>query len=99
MINNYLKWRKDELVDEVETNFKFDEYDQVQVHYPHGYHKVDKQGRPIYIERIGLLNMTELFKVTTEERIVRHYIKEYERLMIHKFPACTAAKNSEFPIT
>mmetsp|Transcript_90096 Transcript_90096/g.124375 ORF Transcript_90096/g.124375 Transcript_90096/m.124375 type:complete len:100 (-) Transcript_90096:580-879(-) len=99
MVNNYIKWRKEELVDDVENNFKFDEYDQVQVFYPHGYHKVDKQGRPIYIERIGQLNVTELFKITTEERMVRHYIQEYERLMCHKFPACTAAAKSEKAIT
>jgi len=29
MVNNYLQWRKNELVDEVENNFKFDEIDQV----------------------------------------------------------------------
>jgi len=46
-----------------------------------------------------MLNVPELFKITTEERMVRHYIQEYERLMIHKFPACSAAKNSEYPIT
>jgi hypothetical protein len=42
--------------------------------YPHGYHKTDKKGRPIYIERQGMLNIDALFRITTEERLVQHYI-------------------------
>ena len=42
--------------------------------YPHGYHKIDKKGRPIYIERQGQLKIDEVFKLTTEERLVKHYI-------------------------
>jgi hypothetical protein len=42
--------------------------------YPHAYHKTDKKGRPIYIERQGYTDMDKLFKITTEERLLRHYI-------------------------
>jgi len=59
--------------------------------YPHGYHKTDKNGRPIYIELISKVNLTELFKHTTEERMTKYYIKEYERLMKYRFPACSRA--------
>jgi hypothetical protein len=34
----------------------------------------DKQGRPIYIECIGLMDVTKLFEITTDERMVRHYV-------------------------
>lgn len=57
--------------------------------YPHGYHKTDKLGRPIYIELISKVNLTELFKHTTEDRMKSNYIKEYERLMKYRFPACS----------
>ena len=59
--------------------------------YPHGYHKTDKFGRPIYIELISKVNLTELFKVTTEERMMKYYIKEYERSMKYRFRACSRA--------
>lgn len=80
--------------------FDFSEIDEVRKYYPHGYHKTDKnvclliyftQGRPIYIELTGQFKLTELFKVTTEERMMKYYVKEYERLMKYRFTACTKA--------
>jgi hypothetical protein len=61
----------------------------VKEHYKHGYFKTDKTGRPIYIERIGLLNIDKLFSVTTEERLVKYYIQSYEFLLNKIFPACS----------
>jgi hypothetical protein len=58
--------------------------------YPHFYHKIDKKGRPIYIERLGHLKIDEVFKLTTEERLIKHYIQSYEILMRLRFPACSA---------
>lgn len=58
--------------------------------YPHFYHRTDKKGRPIYIERLGLLKIDEVFKITTEERLIKHYIQSYEILMRLRFPACSA---------
>jgi hypothetical protein len=64
---------------------------EVKKIYPHGYHKTDKTGRPIYIELISKVNLTELFKITSEERMMKYYIKEYERLMKYRFPSCSRA--------
>lgn len=58
--------------------------------YPHGYHKIDKKGRPIYIERQGMLNVDKVFEITTEERLVKHYIHSYETLLKLRFPSCSA---------
>ena len=52
--------------------------------------KTDKFGRPIYIELINKVNLDKLFQVTTEERMISYYIREYERLMKWRFPACSA---------
>jgi len=48
-------------------------------------------GRPVYIEIIGDINIKELFNVTTEERMMKDYVKEYERLLKYRFPACSKA--------
>ena len=52
--------------------------------------KTDKFGRPIYIELINKVNLDKFFQVTTEERMISYYIREYERLMKWRFPACSA---------
>ena len=57
--------------------------------YPHGYHKVDKKGRSIYIERVGMLNLEQLYKVTNDERMLKYYAKSYEYLLNTIQPACT----------
>ena len=91
MFQKFLKWRQDEKVDELRTSFDFSEILEVKKIYPHGYHKVDKMGRPLYIELLSKLDVAKLFTVTTEERMVKYYVREYERLMKWRFPGCSAA--------
>jgi hypothetical protein len=50
------------------------------------------QFRPIYIERVGLLKIDNMWKITTEERMLQYYTLSYEYLLKHIFPACTEAK-------
>jgi hypothetical protein len=57
--------------------------------YPHGYHKTDKLGRSIYIERVGKLDLEKLYKITTDERLLKYYAKSYEHLLKKIQPACT----------
>jgi hypothetical protein len=35
--------------------------------------------------------LTDLFKITSEERMMKYYVKEYERLMKYRFPSCSKA--------
>ena len=89
MFKNFLKWREKENVDKIDEIFTFDERLRVKKIYPHGYHKTDKLGRPIYIELISKINLDELFKTTTDERLIKYYVQEYERLMKYRFPSCS----------
>jgi hypothetical protein len=93
MFTNFLKWRKENKVDEIES-FQFNEENQLKVCYPHGMHKTDKQGRPIYIEILGELNLEEMYKVTTSERLSQFQTKNYERLLKKIYPACSKASDS-----
>lgn len=92
MLQNFINWRLQEGVDDIIDTYEYPERAAVQEVYPHGYHGVDKLGRPVYYERFGVLDVTRLFQVTTEPRIIRHYMQEYEILMKLKFPACSAVK-------
>jgi len=40
------------------------------------------------------MKIDELFKITSEDRLLKHYIQSYELLVKLRFPACSAALGS-----
>jgi len=91
MFINCEKWRKDFGVDDIVKNFDFKEKAEVDKYYPQYYHKMDKDGRPIYIEQLGKLDIKALYAATTQERQLQRLVWEYERCLNERFPACSAA--------
>jgi len=91
MLINAEKWRKDFGVDDIVANFDFKEKVEVDKYYPSYYHKMDKDGRPVYIERLGKLDIKALYAVTTQERQLQRLVYEYEKFVSHRLPACAAA--------
>ncbi|KAJ3110329.1 cytosolic factor, phosphatidylinositol/phosphatidylcholine transfer protein [Phlyctochytrium bullatum] len=82
-------WRKEYGTDDLRDNFEFPEYPIVKKFYPRFYHKVDKIGRPLYVERFGVLDINQLFSVTTDERMLKNHVYEYEKLVHYRLPACS----------
>ncbi|KAH7427266.1 hypothetical protein KP509_10G036700 [Ceratopteris richardii] len=96
MYEAMLEWRKDVGADNIIETFQFPERRRVKELYPHFHHKTDKLGRPIYIERLGHMQLDEILKVTTMDRMLMYHIKEWEILIDWKFPACS--KKAGHPI-
>ncbi|KAF9475194.1 hypothetical protein BDN70DRAFT_841281 [Pholiota conissans] len=91
MFINAEEWRKDFAVDELNRSFDFKEKAEVDKYYPQFYHKTDKDGRPIYIERLGKINIKALYAATTQERQLQRLVFEYEKSQKIRLPACSAA--------
>lgn len=49
-------------------------------------------GRPLYIERLGMLDLTKMFQITSEEKLTSYYIYILETLVNKIFRACSVHK-------
>ncbi|KAF7562547.1 hypothetical protein G7046_g1609 [Stylonectria norvegica] len=82
-------WRKETKLDETVPIWDYPEKQEVAKYYKQFYHKTDKDGRPIYIETLGSIDLTAMYKITTAERMLQNLAVEYERLADPRLPACS----------
>ncbi|KAF7004212.1 hypothetical protein CFC21_019451 [Triticum aestivum] len=99
MFLNMLKWREDCAVDTIAKDFKFEEFDALKRCYPHGFHGVDRFGRPLYIERIGSVDLSKLMQVTSIDRYIKYHISEQEKTLSLRYPACSVAAKKHISST
>ncbi|EME39990.1 hypothetical protein DOTSEDRAFT_74749 [Dothistroma septosporum NZE10] len=85
------KWRNEfgGGVDELVKNFDYKEKPQIMAYYPQYYHKTDKDGRPVYIEQFGKIDLEKMRAITTDERMLQNLVVEYEKMSDPRLPACS----------
>ena len=74
-------------MDNLVKNFEYKEKPQVFEYYPQYYHKTDKDGRPVYIEHLGKIDITKIQQITSDERMLQNLVVEYEK--VRPFGACS----------
>ncbi|ODQ56558.1 Sec14 cytosolic factor [Saitoella complicata NRRL Y-17804] len=89
MFLNCEKWRREFGVDEIAKNFQYPEKEAVSKYYPQYYHKTDKDGRPVYIEQLGGIDLKKMYEITTQERMMQNLVYEYEKFVDPRLPACS----------
>jgi hypothetical protein len=83
------EWRKSYGTDTILEDFHYEEKSKVAVMYPSYYHKTDKDGRPVYYEELGKVELNKMLKITSEERMLRNLVWEYEAFVNYRLPACS----------
>jgi hypothetical protein len=94
MLLDYYHWKAKMNLDYLYSNYVFKEKYKLQLLFPHCFHKVTKDGKPIYIEIMGKLNPDELFKLSSMEEITKYSVQIYEKLERDYFKACSQLKGS-----
>ena len=87
MLNQFAEWRQTENVDTLYETWSFPELHAVKVALPHGMHKHTKEGRPIYIRRVGICDFDAFFAAATEDRLVRYISYQMELYKYLAFPS------------
>ncbi|KAJ9143228.1 Phosphatidylinositol-phosphatidylcholine transfer protein [Coniochaeta hoffmannii] len=82
-------WRKETNLDEILPTWDYPEKEQMFKYYPQYYHKTDKDGRPVYIEQLGNIDLHAMYAITTQERMLTNLAVEYERVADPRLPACS----------
>lgn len=51
--------------------------------------QIAQDGRPVYFEQLGGIDLTAMYKITTAERMLQNLVVEYEKLADPRLPACS----------
>lgn len=54
---------------------------------------VQQDGRPVYIEQLGKIDLKAMYKITSEERMLQNLVVEYEKVAHPRLPACSRKQN------
>lgn len=91
MFVEYEDWRKKTLLDALVPTWNYQEGEAMAQYYPQFYHKTDKDGRPVYIEKLGNIDLAAMRKITTDQRMLDNLAVEYEYCAGSRFPASSRA--------
>ena len=72
---DYFHWKAKMNLDDIYLNYQFKEKYRMQLLFPHGFHKITKDGYPVYFEIMGNYNISELLKLATFDDMLCYVMK------------------------
>ena len=93
-ILDYYHYKAKMNLDDIYLNFQFKEKYKLQILFPHGFHKITKDGYPVYFEILGNFDISEYFKLGTYDEMLRYEIKMMELIERDYFKICSRLKGS-----
>ena len=76
-------------MDTILETINMEDVRKLQEYFPHGYHKTDKTGLPIGIQRMGMLHFDEILQFMDEKTFSHDFIYNQEMSLKLRFPACS----------
>ncbi|XP_076458817.1 SEC14-like protein 1 isoform X2 [Babylonia areolata] len=94
MLVHSLAWRKLHNIDRLLETYTCP--DIIEKYYPGGWHYFDREGRPLYVLRLGQMDVKGLMRSVGEEAILKHVLaKNEEGLML----AAEATNKRGYPVS
>ena len=91
MFKNFLEWREENNVDQAMVLYECPNMKKVRKIYQHGYHGVDREGNPLYIDQPCKFEAEDVLQIVDKDELYKYYIREYEKLLHIRMPACSQA--------
>lgn len=91
MFTDFLAWRTEHRADEAMVIYKCPNVEKAKNLYQHGYHGTDRLGRPFYIDQPCKFHIDDLLEIVEKAELYQYYVREYEKLLHIRMPACSAA--------
>lgn len=91
MFTDFLAWRVEHRADEAMVIYKCPNVEKARELYQHGYHGTDLQGQPFYIDQPCKFHIDDLLAIVDKEELYQYYVREYEKLLHIRMPACSNA--------
>lgn len=76
---NYFKFADEHDIENIEQ-VPFPNIDKLKLFYPHGFHKVTKEGMPIFLQSLGDLKIDDINRLLPEKRLNQYICLLLERL-------------------
>lgn len=102
MYRNHMAWRKEIGLDvfvpteagpipKFVLELDLPEIAEIKKHYPFGYHRVTKEGRPLYFDRLGALDYKKMVAFSSMERVITYFTWYAEASQQFRNPAASLA--------